>query len=135
MGGGDCPSLAHKGVEKIGAVRVKLQRLRDSVDNLDAALVHLLSERFKCTQEIGKLKATNNLTPGDPAREAVQIARLHRLAEEARLDPTFAEKFLRFIIDEVIRRHVVIARQSKRREQVHSASDVSAPQARPSHRR
>ncbi|WP_329173427.1 MULTISPECIES: chorismate mutase [unclassified Streptomyces] len=89
-----------------------LQRLRDlrgSIDNLDAALVHLLAERFKCTQQVGELKAAHHLPPADPAREAAQISRLRRLAEDARLDPAFAEKFLNFIIDEVVRHHRAIA--------------------------
>jgi chorismate mutase len=38
-------------------------------------------------------------------REAAQIARLERLAEEAGLDPDFARKFLGFIIAEVINHH------------------------------
>ena len=33
------------------------------------------------------------------------MARLRQLAAEADLDPDFTEKFLRFIIDEVIRHH------------------------------
>jgi chorismate mutase len=33
------------------------------------------------------------------------VARLRKLSEEADLDPEFSEKFLRFIIDEVIRHH------------------------------
>ncbi|MDA0901566.1 MAG: chorismate mutase, partial [Proteobacteria bacterium] len=40
-----------------------------------------------------------------PDREAKQIARLERLAEEADLDPEFAKTFLKFIIQEVIRHH------------------------------
>ena len=82
-----------------------LLRLRDSIDNLDAALIHLLAERFKCTQAVGVYKATHNLPPADPAREAAQIERLRRLAHEAKLDPDFAEKFFNFVVTEVIRHH------------------------------
>ncbi|MDR3081374.1 MAG: chorismate mutase [Streptomyces sp.] len=91
------------------AVRAELARLRDSIDNIDAALVHMLAERFKCTQQVGHLKAEHQLPPADPAREAAQIARLRRLAESAKLDPAFAEKLLNFIIAEVIRHHERIA--------------------------
>ena len=90
----------------------ELLRLRNSIDNLDAALIHLLAERFRCTQEVGHYKATHNLPPADPAREAEQIARLRRLAQEARLDPDFAEKFFNFVVKEVIRHHEAI-RSSK----------------------
>lgn len=90
----------------------ELLRLRDSIDNIDAALIHLLAERFKCTEQVGALKATHNLPAADPAREATQIARLRTLARNAKLDPDFAEKFLNFIVKEVIRHHEAIkARQ------------------------
>jgi len=79
--------------------------LRHSIDNLDAILVHTLAERFRCTQTVGKLKAEHGLAPADPGREALQIARLERLAEESGLDPEFAKKFMRFIVDEVIHHH------------------------------
>lgn len=91
------------------AVREELDRLRDSIDNIDAAVVHMLAERFKCTQQVGRLKAVHQLPPADPAREARQIDRLRTLAENAKLDPAFAEKFLNFIIAEVIRHHERIA--------------------------
>ena len=78
---------------------------RESIDRLDAILVFTLAERFKHTQAVGKLKAEHALPPSDPAREARQIERLQRLAEEADLDPEFARKFLNFIISEVIRHH------------------------------
>ncbi len=82
-----------------------LKEHRASIDRLDAILVYTLAERFKRTQAVGKLKAEHDLPPSDPAREARQIERLERLAEEADLDPEFARKFLNFIISEVIRHH------------------------------
>jgi chorismate mutase len=82
-----------------------LDAYRGSIDNIDAALVYLLAERFKVTQAVGRYKATSGLPPADPGREDRQIARLRQLAEDAHLDPEFSEKFLRFIIDEVIRHH------------------------------
>ena len=78
---------------------------RQSIDNIDAALVCMLAERFKTTQAVGRYKAEHGLPPADEGREERQIARLRALAEEAQLDPEFSEKFLRFIIDEVIRHH------------------------------
>lgn len=85
--------------------RAELRRLRDSIDNLDSMLVHLLAERFKVTQRVGELKATHDMPPADPAREAQQIERLRALAKESQLDPEFAEKFLQFIVREVVRHH------------------------------
>jgi chorismate mutase len=82
-----------------------LNRYRQSIDNIDAALVYLLAERFKVTQAVGRYKAEAGLPPADPGRESAQIARLRELAHQADLDPEFSEKFLRFIIDEVIRHH------------------------------
>ena len=91
-------------------VTAELGRLRASIDNMDAALVHLLAERFKITQQVGELKAAYGLPPADPDREAAQIARLRSLAEEARLDPEFAEKFLGFVVAEVVRHHEALTR-------------------------
>jgi len=82
-----------------------LKRYRQSIDNIDAALVHILAERFKVTQAVGAYKAEHGLPTADPGREEAQIARLRAMAKDADLDPEFSEKFLRFIIDEVIRHH------------------------------
>lgn len=78
---------------------------RASIDRLDAILIYTLAERFRHTRDVGKLKAERDLPPSDPAREAMQIERLGRMAEEAGLDPGFARKFLAFIIAEVIQHH------------------------------
>ena len=82
-----------------------LSGYRKSIDNIDAAIIHMLAERFRITQAVGEYKAKATLPPADPSREQAQIARLRNLAEESELDPEFSEKFLRFIIDEVIRHH------------------------------
>ncbi len=83
----------------------QLDQYRQSIDNIDAALIFLLAERFKVTKAVGAYKARAGLPPADPRREAEQIARLRALADTAQLDPDFSEKFLRFVIDEVIRHH------------------------------
>jgi chorismate mutase len=83
----------------------QLTEYRRSIDNIDAAVVHMLAERFKITKKVGAYKAQTGLPPADPDREARQIGRLRTLAAEAELDPAFSEKFLRFLIDEVIRHH------------------------------
>ncbi|MEN9683185.1 MAG: hypothetical protein RLZZ427_936 [Pseudomonadota bacterium] len=84
---------------------------RASIDNIDAALIHMLAERFRITKAVGAHKAQNALPASDPGREDRQIARLRKLAEDAQLDPDFGEKFIRFIIEEVIRHHEQAAEQ------------------------
>jgi len=91
------------------SIPAELVQLRKSIDNIDAALIHLLAERFRTTQQVGQLKADLQLRPSDPAREARQIERLRSLAKDADLDPEFAEKFLGFILAEVIQHHEKLA--------------------------
>jgi chorismate mutase len=83
----------------------ELEALRGSIDNLDAAIINLLAERFKITQRVGVLKSERGLAAADPEREEQQIARLRRLAQEANLDPEFAQKWLTFVVAEVVRHH------------------------------
>lgn len=87
----------------------RLQDYRASIDNIDAALVHMLAERFRCTRAVGVLKAQHSLPPMDPARESQQFARLRQLAQQSGLDPDIAEKVMNFIIREVVRQHEAIA--------------------------
>jgi chorismate mutase len=87
----------------------QLAKYRSSIDNIDAALVHLLAERFKITQDVGRYKAAAGLPAADLEREEHQIARLRALAVESGLDPAFTEKFVRFVVAEVIHHHQRIA--------------------------
>ena len=89
-----------------------LRALRGSIDNIDAALIHMLAERFRCTQQVGELKAEHGMPASDPDREVRQIARLRSLAEDAHLDPEFAEKWFNFVVAEVIHHHKTIAEGS-----------------------
>ncbi|MDQ1546685.1 MAG: chorismate mutase [Actinomycetota bacterium] len=99
-----------KAERSVPDVMDELTAIRLSIDNIDAAIVHMLAERFKFTQQVGRMKARSGLPPSDPERERVQIARLRVLAEESQLDPAFAEKFLNFLVAEVIHHHEQIAR-------------------------
>lgn len=83
----------------------KLNQHRGSIDNLDAALINIMAERFRVTKAVGVLKAENDFPPSDPDREKRQVARLRELATDANLDPDFAEKLLNFVISEVIQHH------------------------------
>ena len=87
-----------------------LQDLRDSIDNIDAAILHMLAERFRCTRAIGRLKAQHSLPARDPEREAGQISRLRQLAVNSKLDPDFAEWFLTSVVREVVRQHESVPR-------------------------
>jgi chorismate mutase len=89
----------------------QLHGLRSSIDNIDAALIHMLAERFRCTKQVGVLKAEYGMPASDPSREEQQIARLKRLAADADLDPEFAEKWFNFVVAEVIRHHTAAAEE------------------------
>lgn len=103
MGGAPEPS-------RVAALE-QLEAERRTIDNIDAALIHILAERFRCTQRVGHVKAQGGLPPADPQRESRQVRRLRALAEESGLDPDFAEKFLTFMVTEVIRHHEVIQQE------------------------
>ena len=89
----------------VSGVPAELAEARATIDNIDAALVHILAERFRCTQRVGHIKARLDLPPAAPAREARQVERLRTLAASSGLAPDFAEKFLGFMVREVIRHH------------------------------
>lgn len=89
--------------------RAELLRLRGTIDNIDAALIFMLAERFRATQQVGVLKAEHAMPASDPHREEQQVTRLRALAEEAHLDPEFAEKWFNFVVAEVIRHHTEAA--------------------------
>ncbi|MDO4665033.1 MAG: chorismate mutase [Actinomycetaceae bacterium] len=86
-------------------IPAELAEARKTIDNIDAALVHMLAERFRCTEKVGVIKAKYDLPPADLDREKRQVARLQQFAADSGLDPEFEKKFLRFIVDEVLHHH------------------------------
>ena len=101
-------STAQSNPEVADAV-AKIAALRQSIDNVDTAMVSLLAERFKYTSQVGVLKARAGFAPADYKREDYQIKRLHRIAVDAGLDPDIAEMYREFVVTEAKRRHKRIA--------------------------
>ncbi len=65
-----------RGVRQMNDMPAELKAFRASIDNLDAALIHILAERFRITKAVGELKAASGMAPADPERERQQVERL-----------------------------------------------------------
>lgn len=116
--------------EDVARAKLLLADLRGSIDRIDAAVVYMLAERFRCTEAVSRLKAEHKLPPADLTREAEQIDRLRRLAADARLNPDFAEKFLSFIIREVIHHHKRVAAGDQDADLIEPAGTIAGSIAR-----
>ncbi len=88
-----------------------LDDLRESIDKIDRALILLLAERFRVTQQVGRYKWQHGLPAVDEAREQTQFERLGRLAQEGGLNPELIYKLYRLIIDEVVENHLELQRR------------------------
>ena len=98
-----------QGDPQVAETVAKIKSLRQSIDNVDTAIVSLLAERFKYTSQVGVLKARAGFAPADYKREDYQIERLHRIAVDAGLDPDIAEMYREFVVTEAQRSHKRIA--------------------------
>ena len=98
-----------QGDPQVAETVAKIKSLRQSIDNVDTAIVSLLAERFKYTSQVGVLKARAGFAPADYKREDYQIERLHRIAVDAGLDPDIAEMYREFVVTEAKKRHQRIA--------------------------
>lgn len=98
-----------QGDPQVAETVAKIKSLRQSIDNVDTAIVSLLAERFKYTSQVGVLKARAGFAPADYKREDYQIERLHRIAVDAGLDPDIAEMYREFVVTEAKRHHKRIA--------------------------
>jgi chorismate mutase len=76
--------------------------LRKRIDEIDAALVHLLNERASCALAIGRLKEAAGLPVYQPVREAEVLAYV-RAANRGPLDHGALTRLFERIIDEARR--------------------------------
>ncbi len=87
----------------------ELVDLRVRIDKIDSVLIGHLAERFRFTEQVGYVKAKSGILPIDNAREQAQARRISELAEHEGLNPIFAQKLLKLIIGEVVKRHKEIS--------------------------
>ena len=83
----------------------QLARFRAQIDELDRRWVRVLAARFAVTGQVGRYKKRHHLSIVDDQREYEQCVRIRQLAVAEGLDPDVAERFLRCILEEVVRRH------------------------------
>jgi len=82
-----------------------LEAMRATIDNIDDAIIAMISERFKVTERVGHYKAQNGLSAKDPEREAEQLQRVRGLAIHYGLEPEIAEYYLTAVITRVVEKH------------------------------
>jgi chorismate mutase len=83
----------------------ELLTLRTKVDEIDAALMDLLAERFKVTEQVGILKVRRDIPLIDTSREDAQTKRIRNIAKSKGVNPDLAENILRLIINQSVRNH------------------------------
>ena len=95
-----------RALEEAGVIRGYHADLDASKLGFSITVFALVSLKSQAEESLRQFEDhMRGLPASDLAREQRQIDRLRRLAEDARLDPEFSEKFLRFVIQEVIRHH------------------------------
>lgn len=88
------------------------------IDEIDSAILGLLSDRFRYSRHIGKLKADRRLAPFDPQRVSSQKAGFVEQSRHLGLDPAMA----RAIIDAVLARVLAERRGAQPHENRHQVS-------------
>ncbi|BDR53708.1 chorismate mutase [Bombiscardovia nodaiensis] len=92
----------------------RIGAIRGEIDRIDAAVIELLSRRFKATDEVGQLKALAGFAPADPERERAQVEHLRQLAQSEGLDPAIAQGYHTFVAGLAKERHARIAQEQQK---------------------
>lgn len=85
-----------------------LQHCRNTIDNLDRALLSILAERFRCTEQIGHYKARHHLPEHDEERQKEQLLQWKRIAQSSGLPVHIAESTYHCLVSHVQERHKMI---------------------------
>jgi chorismate mutase len=96
--------------ERFEALSIEDWRAR--IDEIDRKLVETLNERFRCTNEIGKIKHDLNLRVYDPDREQAILARI-RQYNQGPLDDQALQRLFERIFDEARRLERIVSEKGK----------------------
>ena len=84
---------------------MSLAELRAQIDQIDEQIIKLVASRFEVTEEIGRIKATQNIAAVSPQREQQVFIRLRQIARDNELSEEMVADLFRLIIDEVVKNH------------------------------
>ncbi|WP_127529795.1 chorismate mutase [Paenibacillus kobensis] len=89
-----------------------LEDLRKQIDQLDEQIIERLAQRFKLIEEVGKIKAKEDMNVQDVDRESRIFNKVEHLAERYGMDSKAATQLYRQLMDLVIIRHQEIRRDA-----------------------
>jgi len=91
---------------------MSIEHLREQIDLVDQRLIELLGQRFAITEQIGTLKAQQQLAAQSADREAQQFARYSHLAAEFGVPEDLLRTIFRAVINQVIENHQTLQQQT-----------------------
>lgn len=91
--------------DTLNVISDELEQLRGEVDALDQELIEILVRRFSVTEEIGNVKAKNNLPSEDEQREAKQYKKFKKYADEYGLPREMLKEIFQTVMKFVKLRH------------------------------
>ncbi len=78
----------------------KLNQLREKINELDAQILEILTERMKCSLEVGKTKKEMEMPIFDPQREADHLSELVQAGAREGISEVFIRMLWAQIMEE-----------------------------------
>lgn len=95
-----------------------MEHIRRLIDQVDDAIVNLLSIRNQLVAQIAREKSVNGHPVRDLNREASIMARIRSEARKQGLDPVVVEEIFRLIINDSAQKQEVVINGKKHAEEV-----------------